>query len=233
MEEYIRKSEIKAEIKEKLKKYLESVLISDELAKKIRAAFDAHDVGTGVERSDFAAEVKSFHNVAFDEYVIGEIVAAVCCSVTNSFDLAHILDTADLGVCQSVNNDLDRNGVVGHGEIANDLVAISVFVFDAAVDTDAFTKTLCENGFGSGVHKLIFERGASRIQNQNFHPFFPFSRWVNRSVQYSFRQNTVSTFHRAPRRSPPRPPDQCLQGVQRRSYQTWCDPRQGSPFLPT
>jgi hypothetical protein len=59
--------------------------------------------------------------------------------------------------------------VGGHRDIAFGFGAVCVFVFDSAIDTDAFAKALSKNGFGSGVHELVFERGAAGIYNKYIH----------------------------------------------------------------
>ena len=45
-------------------------------------------------------------------------------------------------------------------------------VFQMAVDSDALTKTFCENCFGLHVKQLILQRRTSRIDNEYFHDDF-------------------------------------------------------------
>ena len=110
-----------------------------------------------MKRCKVAAELELLDNLIGCENAFEEIRTAVHDSVTYCLDLAHALDTTDLGIGESVNDNSDSNRVVGHFDFLDGLGTVSLLVFDLAVKSDTLAVTLCHNTSGVGVKKLILE----------------------------------------------------------------------------
>ena len=116
---------------------------------------DAHQVGRVVERCQLAAAADLVHHVGGHPHAAGEKLAAVCHAVANGFDAVERIDNAFFRIHQGVEHDFDAGGMVGDFGFA-----------------DAFDKALFHEGeiFGAPhVKQLIFQRGASAVQDKNDH----------------------------------------------------------------
>ena len=135
-------------------------------------AVDTHQVCGRVQRSKVDAQAQLIHNLGGNEAGLEEVRTAVDNAVTDSFDFAHILDTAVVCIGQRVDEDLRCDSVVGHVKCQLDLSAVGQLVGDLTVDGDAFADTFCQNVAALHIKQLILQRGASGIDNQNLHNKF-------------------------------------------------------------
>ena len=90
-------------------------------------------------------------------------------AVSNRVNLLQRLDDTVLGIGDSRHDSLESLCVIRCLHILYDLVRASLLVGNtAAGDADALDQTLAEHLFALHVEEHVFERGRSRIDNQNF-----------------------------------------------------------------
>ena len=58
--------------------------------------------------------------------------------------------------------------------IEHRLAADKRSVLEVSVNTDTLTKTLGQKRLGLHVDELVLEGGAARVNNKNFHYYYPF-----------------------------------------------------------
>jgi hypothetical protein len=121
---------------------------------------DTHKVSNGVKRCESLALLELSENVVCHKDRLGEISAAVDNAVTDSLDLVHICDNADLLVGECVNYVLHSRGVILHRSFLNYLnVLKELLVSDArALAADSFAYALSGHYLGLGVDELILKR---------------------------------------------------------------------------
>ena len=122
-----------------------------------------------VQRREIAAELELLENVGCDKTALKEVGTAVDDAVSDRLDLAHVRKTSDFGIRQRIDDDLHGDGMVGHREIAHGFASVLFFMLDEPVDADSLADSFCEHLVRCGVHELIFERGAARIDYQYIH----------------------------------------------------------------
>ena len=113
-----------------------------------------------MERCEIAAAADLVHHVGGYPHAAGEEFAAVCHAVADSLDAVKRVDDAFFGVDEGVKHDFDAGGMVGDFGFA-----------------DPFDKALFHEGeiFGAPhVKQLVFQRGASAVQDKDNHVIFRF-----------------------------------------------------------
>ena len=110
-----------------------------------------------MKRREIAAKFKLCKNFLCNENAFEEVRTAMHYSVTYSLNLAHILETAYLGVCERVDYELCGNGMIGHGKFFFKFSAVCRLVREEAVKTYSLADTLRENSGARRIKKLIFE----------------------------------------------------------------------------
>jgi hypothetical protein len=126
----------------------------------LETALDTHKVSNGVKRCESLALLELSENFVCHKDGLGEISAAVDNAVTDSLDLVHICDNADLLVGECVNYVLHSRGVILHRNFLNYLnVLEKLLVSDArALAADSFAYALSGYYLGLGVDELILKR---------------------------------------------------------------------------
>ena len=136
-------------------------------------ALDAHDVRTGVQRREIAAQLKLGKHVFGQKHGFKEVGTAMHHAVTNGFDLVHGGDHAGFGIGQVLDYDFGGDCVIRHRDVDLDLFAVfALSVLNASVETNALADTLCQDGFGGGVKKLILQGRRTSVDDKNFHENF-------------------------------------------------------------
>ena len=88
-------------------------------------------------------------------------------------DLVNGLDNAVLGVNENGHDSLDGFLVSGHGNVLLHLLTgCGNLVSQPSVKADTLAKTLCGNVAGGGIHQLILQARAARVDDQNVHGRF-------------------------------------------------------------
>jgi len=77
-------------------------------------AFDSHEVRSCMKRREIAAELQLCKHFFGDKNTLEEVRTSVHYSVTYSLDLAHIPETAYLGIGERVDNESCGNGMIGN-----------------------------------------------------------------------------------------------------------------------
>ena len=147
-----------------------------DLAHDGAAGVDAGDVGGIVQRGEGGALLDGLHHFVVDEHGGGELLAAVDHAVTDRVDLFHGVDHAVLGAGEFINDGGNGLGMRGHGHVfvKNRFPLHQRRVLEVTVDADALAQPLGHDGLGLHVDELIFEGGAARVDDKNFHVFVSF-----------------------------------------------------------
>ena len=131
---------------------------------------DTHQVGRVVQRARVEALADSSLDILVDNDGFGKLGAAVEHAVADCIDLIDRFDDAVFCAGQSVQNQLYSYGVVRHWGLNNIVVFARYFVGqDRTVDADSLAETLGQDLLVLHINQLIFQRGASAVQNKNFH----------------------------------------------------------------
>ena len=109
-----------------------------------------------------------------DEDRLAEDRAALDDPVADSGDFGDGIDDFAIALGQHLDDLLKGLGVGREGAVFGSGIAGGGLVGDAAVDADPFTVAFGHDLFGVHVHQLIFQRGAARVDNQDFHMLLPF-----------------------------------------------------------
>ena len=123
-----------------------------------------------MQRAQVEALADSSLDILVDNDRFGKLGAAVEHAVADCIDLIDRFDDAVFCAGQSVQNQLYSYGVVRHWGLNNIVVFARYFVGqDRTVDADSLAETLGQDLLVLHINQLIFQRGASAVQNKNFH----------------------------------------------------------------
>jgi hypothetical protein len=130
------------------------------------AACDTHQVRTCMKRCEVYALLQYFNYFIGNEDGLREVRTAVHYTVTDCFDLAHILDATDFGIGKNVYQNLGSNAMIGHFDFFGPLYAVfGLVVNTGACDADTIAETLCSDCAGVGINQLILQRRAAGVNN--------------------------------------------------------------------
>lgn len=135
----------------------------------LHTASDTQKVRAGVERSEITAFFEVGKDVFINLDALDEPRTAVDYAVTYCRNLGHIRNNAVLLVGKSLDKNTYSLSVCGHRNLSYVFVLSCGGVSEHAVDTDAVAVTLSHYRMGIHIEKLIFERGTTRVDNQNIH----------------------------------------------------------------
>ena len=135
--------------------------------------FDTHEVGGVVERAEGDAVADGLLAGLVDEAGGNKLVAAMEHAMADRVDLVNGLDNAVLGVNENGHDSLDGFLVSGHGNVLLHLLTgCGNLVGQPSVKANTLAKTLCGNVAGVGIHQLILQARAARVDDQNVHGRF-------------------------------------------------------------
>ena len=133
------------------------------------ARLDAHEVGGVMQRTQRDIGADGVLDLLVDKHAGGERLAAVEHAMAHRADFVHMLDRALLRVGQGLDHEGAGLGVVLDGLLKDDLLAVDLLGELAALDADALHQALGHELFAVHVHQLVFQRGRTRVDDQNFH----------------------------------------------------------------
>ena len=142
------------------------------LGHDLLAGLDAHEVGGVVEGPKGDALLDGLDAGVVDDAAGGEGHAAVEDTVAHSGNLIGGGDDALGGVHHDVQHCLDGLVVGGHGDILLHVLTAGDLVGQAAVDADALAQALGEHLAALGLHELILQGRAARVDDQDLHLLF-------------------------------------------------------------
>ena len=133
------------------------------------AGLNAHEVGGIVQRAQRNVGANRVLNLLGDKHAGGKGLAAVQHAVAYGANLAHFLHSALFGVGQGLDHERAGLGMILDRLFKNDLLAIGLLGQLAALDADALHQALGQELLAVHIHKLIFQRGGTRVYDQDFH----------------------------------------------------------------
>ena len=140
---------------------MESVVENNNLrklcAENLTAGFDTLNVGGIMKGSKVAKAADAFNNLVGYEHAFVEESTALNDSVTDSRDLAEVIDNLEFALCENLFNLKEGFGMVGHENLCFFLFAVSAEADEAFCVTDSFAVAFCENRLVFHIKKLIFE----------------------------------------------------------------------------
>ena len=135
--------------------------------------FDAEEVGRVVQRGEVAAEGDLFDDIVIDEGAAGEEIAALDDAVADGVDVFEGLEDAGAGSGKGFEDELHADFVVRDGQVSDDLVPAGGGILENTFGkADLFGDTLCDDIEDVGalhVKQLILDRGASAVDDENYH----------------------------------------------------------------
>jgi len=129
---------------------------------------NADEVGGVVEGGQGDALFDILLALFGDENGIGISFTGGDDAVTDSVDLLHGGDNADLGIGEDLGQMLDSIGMGVEGGLSGGLLAIG-FILKSSVDADALIKALGHDAFGIHIDQLILQRRTAGVDNKNVH----------------------------------------------------------------
>ena len=109
-----------------------------------------------------------------DEDRLAEDGAALDDPVADGGDFGDGIDNLAFALGQHFNDLFKGFGMGRESAVLGSGIAGGGLVGDAAVDADPLAVALGHDLFVVHVHQLIFQRGAARVDNQDFHTMIPF-----------------------------------------------------------
>ena len=133
--------------------------------------YDTLEVRGVVERAKVAALLDDSLYLVGNENRAGKLLTAVKNSVTYSADLINRCDNADLGIYESVKNELKCLAVSGKRALGLVILLAGNLELESGLAADLLANTLCDYLFIFHIDELELERGAACVDNKNFHFF--------------------------------------------------------------
>ena len=136
------------------------------------AGLDAHQVGGVVQGAQGNIFLDSVQNGLIDDNGFGEFAAAVEHAMAHRADLAHFLHHAEGFIRQRVQHHMAGLHMVFNGRffpIHHLLAANFAFVMALGAHADAFHQALGQGAFILHIDQLIFQRGGTGVNDQDFH----------------------------------------------------------------
>ena len=136
------------------------------LAENLGAGVDALNM-SGIVQGSKGRELLDFsENVGVDENGTVEVSAALYYAVTDGGHFVKSLDSAVLGVEQSVLDRFKSLSVVLHFSLALNLFAVGSLKSDErALGADSFAVAFCKHALVSHIDELVLQGGAACIDN--------------------------------------------------------------------
>ena len=124
-----------------------------------------------VQRCQCAEFFYFINDIGRYKAAVRENAAALHYAVTDSRNFIKRINNLSVALCKGVNHRLKSLAVGGHGGLGGVFSAVGSLVRNSARNAYSFAKTLCEYLLVIHINKLIFQRGAARVYNKNFHTY--------------------------------------------------------------
>ena len=142
---------------------------------QLPAGVNADQIGWIVQGRQIVAGLYGLQHLVVNNYRLGKFLAAMHHPMTYCANLFQTLHHSRSVIGQGLQHQTDGLCMIRHGSHLDFLFPACRRVDDlAAVNTDAFTQSLCQALLRPGINQLEFQRGTPAVYHQNIHVLISF-----------------------------------------------------------